>query len=267
MFTDRTARGLRARAGTPTPASPSPGPGPAPPPPEAATWWTRPRAVTRVTGHTPPAPTRPDGTPPATCSAHRQHPGWFYEYGDTCPVASCGNLGRLRNEKTGSGGAVIASAAPSGTVPSQSAPRRARTPAAGTSGPRSSTDTPPTTSPAFPRRLRLQHLPGHDLYRASQRDTLAPPPGGISGSGERQGRGRLLLPPGRPGFPPTSIQARNPQRHRRAGLLARGAPRELHDCRHEPGKTGTACDEAAGSATISRRRSRTWRGGSGSAGR
>ena len=79
------------------------------------------------------------------------------------------------------------------------------------------------------------------LYRASQRDTVAPPSGGIfrvavSAKGE-VGYSSLQIDPG---AAPTSIQP-GTRSDIAEPVYWLEVPRQLHDCRHDPTKTGTAC--------------------------
>ena len=119
------------------------------------------------------------------------------------------------------------------------------------------------------RRLRLQRRPRpHPLPRL---------PAGHGGpalgrhlprGGERQGRGGLLVAADRSGRRPDVDPARHAQRHRRAGLLAGGpAPAPRLPARPDQDRHRLPVGRAEGSAAIPRRRSRTWRGGSGATGR
>ena len=57
----------------------------------------------------PPARRARTGSSQTACSATSDDPGWFYEYGDTCPVGAgnCGNLASCKNEKTGSPASIV----------------------------------------------------------------------------------------------------------------------------------------------------------------
>ena len=199
-------------------------------------------AATTVNQPSPTCTVRPDGTRQATCSATADDPGWFYEYGDTCPVANCGTTGGCRNEKTGSAAGVIFGC----TVWNGFLPVGAQTGADPCSG---KLGTPlvygyaanylsgvPTGSCGY------NTYPDTTLYRASQRDTLAPPAGGIfrvsvSAKGE-VGYSSLQVDPG---SSPTSIQPGTRSDIAEAVYWLE-VPRQLHDCRHDGARTGTACE-------------------------
>jgi type IV pilus assembly protein PilY1 len=185
---------------------------------------------------------RPDGTRPTKCSATADDPGWFYEYGDTCPVAQCGSLSVCRNEKTGSAaGIVFGCAVWNGFVPVGA--QTGSDPCSGKVG------TPLVygyaanyVSGVPSGACGYSTYPDTNLYRAAQRDTLAPPSGGIfrvavSSKGE-VGYSSLQIDPG---SSPTSIQP-GTRSDIAEPVYWLEVPRQLHDCRHDKDKTGTACE-------------------------
>ena len=200
-------------------------------------------AVTRVGEPTPTCSTRPDGVVPTSCSATPDDPGWFYEYGDTCPVgaANCGDLSACKNEKTGSQASIVFGC----TVWNGFVPVGAQSGSDPCSG---SVGTPLVygyaanyVSGVPSGSCGYSASPDPLLYRASQRDTVAPPSGGIfrvavSAKGE-VGYSSLQIDPG---ASPTSIQP-GTRSDIAEPVYWLEVPRPLHDCRHDASKTGTAC--------------------------
>jgi len=185
--------------------------------------------------------TRTDGVTQTTCYATSEDPGWFYEYGDNCPTNNCGNLAACRNEKSGSAAQILFGC----TVWNGFVPVGAQTgddPCSGKVG------TPLVFGYAANYLSGVPSgacgytvSPDTLLYRASQRDTVAPPSGGIfrvavSAKGE-VGYSSLQIDPG---AAPTSIQP-GTRSDIAEPVYWLEVPRQLHDCRHDSTRTGTSC--------------------------
>jgi len=199
-------------------------------------------AVTKVNEPFPSCAVRPDGTQPTVCSATADDPGWFYEHGDTCPVKNCGSLAACRNEKTGSAAGILFGC----TVWNGFVPVGAQTgddPCSGKVGTPLVFGYAANYISGVPSGACGYSIsPDTLLYRASQRDTVAPPSGGIfrvavSAKGE-VGYSSLQIDPG---AAPTSIQP-GTRSDIAEPVYWLEVPRQLHDCRHDKAKTGTACD-------------------------
>ncbi len=165
------------------------------------------------------------------CSTNGYDPGWFYEYGTVCPLASCSPPPPWWDEKTGSAGTVIGGCANWNTFRSQGA---ARTPVPCTS----SAGTPvnynyvadyltgvPTT--------RCGYQATNAYARAGYREAVAPPLAptqliGIAGNKVQQAGAQ----PGDPGTGSPPAKAMGSSHSLTQPVYWLEVPRDLHQCRH-----------------------------------
>jgi type IV pilus assembly protein PilY1 len=176
-----------------------------------------------------------------TCQATADDPGWFYQYGRKCPVANCPSTS-CSNEKTGSSAGISFGC----TLWNGFQPVGAQSGSDPCSG---SVGTPVVYGYASDYLTGVPSgncgyntYPEQVLYRAQQRGTVAPPSGGIfrvsvSAKGE-VAYSSLSMDPG---AAPTSIQTGS-RSDIAEPVYWLEVPKQLHDCRHDPAKTGTACD-------------------------
>jgi len=175
------------------------------------------------------------------CWATADDPGWFYEYGGpvkACP--DCVNTG-CRNEKTGSSASIVFGCTLwNGFQPVGSA--GGTDPCSGTVGlPLVFGYASDYLSGTPSGNCGYNAPPDSILYRAAQRNSVAPPSGGIfrvsvSAKGE-VAYSSLQMDPGAPPSaitPGTRSDIAEP-------VYWLEVPRQLHDCRHDKDKTGTAC--------------------------
>jgi type IV pilus assembly protein PilY1 len=189
-------------------------------------------------------PTCSGGDP--KCWATADDPGWYYEYGGSVKAcADCAVDTTCLNEKTGSSASIVFGC----TLWNGFQPK-------GTSTSTSSGTVACPSAPDLPRVLGyasdyLSGVPSGNcgynappdsiLYRAAQRNSVAPPSGGIfrvsvSSKGE-VAYSSLQMDPGAPPSaitPGTRSDIAEP-------VYWLDVPRPLHDCRHDKDKTGTAC--------------------------
>ena len=181
------------------------------------------------------------GTGVTKCMASSSDPGWYYNYGTTCPVETCDSTG-CTNETTGSQANVVY-----GCIDWNSF-----VPVGGQAGSNPCSGTlasPEVFSYAadyikgVPSNLcGYNTYPSQVLYIAQQATTTAVPPGSIFrvdvSAGGQVGYSSLQM---NPGSAPSSLQS---------GTRAQIAepvywlevPRSLHNCRHDPNQTAGACE-------------------------
>ena len=184
-------------------------------------------------------PTCAGGT--TKCWATADDPGWFYEYGGSVAAcAGCAVTG-CRNEKTGSSaGIVFGCTLWNGFQPVGSS--GGTDPCSGTVGLPLVFGYASDYLAGVPSgNCGYNAPPDLVLYRASQRNSVAPPSGGIfrvsvSAKGE-VAYSSLQMDPGAPPSaitPGTRSDIAEP-------VYWLEVPRDLHDCRHDRDKTTTAC--------------------------
>jgi type IV pilus assembly protein PilY1 len=156
-------------------------------------------------------------------------------------VKNCGNLAACRNEKSGSAAQILFGC----TVWNGFVPVGAQTgddPCSGKVGTPLVFGYAANYLSGVPSgACGYSAAPDPLLYRASQRDTVAPPSGGIfrvavSAKGE-VGYSSLQIDPG---ASPTSIQP-GTRSDIAEPVYWLEVPRQLHDCRHDSTRTGTSC--------------------------
>jgi type IV pilus assembly protein PilY1 len=175
------------------------------------------------------------------CQATADDPGWFYQYGSTCPVVTC-PTGGCSNEKTGSSAGISFGC----TLWNGFQPVGAQTgsdPCTGNAG------TPVVYGYASDYiagvpsgNCGYNTYPETVLYRAQQRGTVAPPSGGIfrvsvSAKGE-VAYSSLQMDPG---AAPSSTQT-GTRSDIAEPVYWLEVGRQLHDCRHDPTRTAGACE-------------------------
>lgn len=175
------------------------------------------------------------------CWATADDPGWFYEYGG--PVRACADCetSGCRNEKTGSSASIVFGCTLwNGFQPVGST--GGTDPCSGTVGlPLVFGYASDYLSGTPTGNCGYNAPPDSVLYRAAQRNSVAPPSGGIfrvsvSAKGE-VAYSSLQMDPGAPPSaitPGTRSDIAEP-------VYWLEVPRQLHDCRHDKDKTGTAC--------------------------
>jgi type IV pilus assembly protein PilY1 len=176
------------------------------------------------------------------CWATATDPGWYYEYGGAVKAcADCVNTG-CRNEKTGSSASIVFGCTLwNGFQPVGST--GGTDPCSGTVGlPLVFGYASDYLSGVPSGNCGYNAPPDSILYRAAQRNSVAPPSGGIfrvsvSAKGE-VAYSALQMDPGAPPSavtPGTRSDIAEP-------VYWLEVPRDLHNCRHDKDKTGTACD-------------------------
>ena len=178
-----------------------------------------------------------------TCSATSYDAGWFYEFGDVCPLASCNPPPPWLDEKTGSSADVIAGCTVWNTFrPLGSGISVAATPCTNQSGVPQNYNYVANAVTGVPD-TKCGYSGTSAIYRASYRQSIAPPLAptmllGISGGKVQASSGQ----PGDPGAPPPGGDKAKAMGGTRS-LSQQGywleVPRDLHQCRHaDP----TQCD-------------------------
>jgi type IV pilus assembly protein PilY1 len=181
------------------------------------------------------------GTGVTTCAATVDDPGWMYQYGVKCPVANCPSTS-CSNEKTGSASQVVYGC----VVWNGFQPVGAQSGSDPCSG---SVGTPVVYGYAsdyisgVPQQTCGYNTPPDQiLYRAQQRSTVSAPSAGIfrvsvSASGQ-VAYSSLQVDPG--------SSPANTQTGTRTDIAEPvywlEVPKQVHDCRHDPARSGTACD-------------------------
>jgi type IV pilus assembly protein PilY1 len=176
------------------------------------------------------------GTSPCTATAYDA--GWFYEYGQTCPFASCSPAPPWMWEKTGSAATVIAGCVDWNTfLPQGFIKPGSTTPCTGASGsPQNFNYISNYLTGAPDVRCAYPDSPATGLYRASSRLAIAPPLAptqllGLAGGKVQQGAGQ----PGDPGVPPPGgekAKALGGTHSLSQPVYWLEVPRDLHQCRH-----------------------------------
>jgi type IV pilus assembly protein PilY1 len=177
----------------------------------------------------------------ARCSATSDDPGWFYQYGTTCPVATCPS-GGCSNEKTGSAaGVVFGCALWNGFQPVGA--QAGNDPCTGSVG------TPMVygyasdfVSGVPTGNCGYNTYPETVLYRAQQRGTVAPPSGGIfrvsvSAKGEVSYSSLQMDPGAAPASTQTGTRSDIAE-----PVYWLEVSRGLHACRHDPATSTTSCE-------------------------
>ena len=170
-----------------------------------------------------------------TCAATSYDAGWFYEYGQVCPLASCSPVPPWLDEKTGSSGDVIAGCSVWNTFRPRGSGIASVAPCTNQSGVPQNYNYVANAVSGVPD-TRCGYAAGSAIYRAGYRQAIAPPLAptmllGISGGKVQAAAGQ----PGDPGAPPPGGDKAKAMGGTRS-LSQQGywleVPRDLHQCRH-----------------------------------
>jgi len=175
------------------------------------------------------------------CQATADDPGWFYQYGQTCPIAQTCNLGTCSNEKTGSSAGISFGC----TLWNGFQPVGAQSGSDPCTG---SVGTPVVygyasdyVSGVPSGNCGYNSYPETTLYRAQQRGTVAPPSGGIFRvSVSKKGEVSYSSLQMDPGAAPSNTQT-GTRSDIAEPVYWLEVPRTLHECRHDPANPG-ACE-------------------------
>jgi type IV pilus assembly protein PilY1 len=169
------------------------------------------------------------------CSATSYDAGWFYEYGDVCPLASCNPAPPWLDEKTGAAADVIAGCTVWNTFRPLGSGISLAAPCTNQSGVPQNYNYVANAVTGVPD-TRCGYSGTSAIYRASYRQAIAPPLAptmllGISGGNVQAAAGQ----PGDPGAPPPGGDKAKAMGGTRS-LSQQGywleVPRDLHQCRH-----------------------------------
>lgn len=166
----------------------------------------------------------------ATCTATSADAGWFYEYGNVCPLASCSPAPPWNDEKTGSGATVVLGCTAWGGFRPYGA-STSTDPCSGSLG------TPVTYGYVADFVTGVPgatcgYASGGNVYRATPRSTTAPPTGATV---------RITFSPsGSISYSTLQVDAGSPPTSMTLGTRSEIAepvywlevPRTLHSCRH-----------------------------------
>jgi len=168
------------------------------------------------------------------CSASAGDPGWYYEYGDACPLQGCNPSPPWADEKTGASAAVVLGCTAWGSF-------RPIGSSSGTNPCSGSVGTPVTYGymanylTGTPSATCGSAYASGTVYLAAQRSTVAPPSAmnadvGVNAKGQVQYKG-LAFPPGGGGAEVQTLTfgTRNEVAEPVYWLEV---PRDLHECRH-----------------------------------
>ncbi len=181
------------------------------------------------------------GTGVSTCSATADDPGWMYQYGVKCPVATCPTA-TCSNEKTGSASQVVYGCVVwNGFQPVGA--QSGSDPCTGSVG------TPVVYGYAGDYVTGVPQAscgyntpPDQILYRAQQRSTVSAPSAGIfrvsvAASGQVSYSSLQVDPGSAPSNTQTGTRSDIAE-----PVYWLEVPKQVHDCRHDLARAGTSCD-------------------------
>jgi type IV pilus assembly protein PilY1 len=175
------------------------------------------------------------------CSANFADPGWYYEYGDRCPLAACNTSPPWTDEKTGSGANLNAGCVmwggfrPYGVATSSD-------PCSGNQGVPSVYDYSANYITGTPTGTCSGYASSGASFIASSRSITAAPSGTkdwieINSNGMIEKKGLSLDS----GSPPSSSSA-NTSSALGSKMYWLEVPQQLHQCRHAQGLTSSTCN-------------------------
>jgi type IV pilus assembly protein PilY1 len=166
------------------------------------------------------------------CSANTSDPGWYYEYGDTCPLSSCAGMTiPWVDEKTGAGANVVLGCSSWGGFRPVGA-STSTDPCSGPSGVPTVYDYSTDYISGAPTYYCSGEAYGGQTYIASQRSVTAAP----GGSTVRVD----ISPDGKINYSTLQLDSGSPPSSRSAGTRSASGtsmywlevPQQLHNCRH-----------------------------------